>query len=36
MLDNPNFAGEFDYVPYIELDQEGDQMWSNVMLANYA
>jgi hypothetical protein len=36
MLENPNFDGEFDYAPYVELDENGERVWSNVMSGNYA
>ncbi|EKM77022.1 hypothetical protein AGABI1DRAFT_101971 [Agaricus bisporus var. burnettii JB137-S8] len=36
MLNNPDFDGEFDYTPYIELDTKGEQQWSDVMSGNYA
>ncbi|KAF4578381.1 hypothetical protein EYR36_000188 [Pleurotus pulmonarius] len=36
MLDNPDFDGEFDYSPYVELDDQGQRRWHNFMSANFA
>jgi Plavaka transposase len=36
MLDNPNFSGQFDICPYIELNMNNKRHWANVMLANIA
>ncbi|KAG6809918.1 hypothetical protein H0H92_014099 [Tricholoma furcatifolium] len=36
MLDNPDFDGQFDYVPYVRRDQTGQRTWSDFMSGNYA
>ncbi|KAI9434179.1 hypothetical protein H4582DRAFT_2081203 [Lactarius indigo] len=36
MLSNPDFAGQFDLRPYINLDARGKRRWSNVMSGNIA
>ncbi|KAF7333127.1 hypothetical protein MVEN_02378200 [Mycena venus] len=36
MLDNPDFAGEFDTTPYVELDRDGQRRWSDFMSGNFA
>jgi len=36
MLSNPDFDGQFDMRPYIELDAHGKRRWSNVMSGNIA
>jgi len=36
MLDNPDFRGQFDLRPYIDLDADGRCHWSNVMSGNIA
>ena len=36
MLRNTDFDGQFDMCPYIELDEEGNRQWSNVMSGNIA
>jgi Plavaka transposase len=36
MLGNPDFDGQFDLRPYIDLDAEGSRRWSNVMSGNIA
>lgn len=36
MLDNPDFDGQFDYAPYVELDKNCNRRWSNFMSGNYA
>lgn len=36
MLDNPDFRGQFDLRPYIDLDEDGRRRWSNVMSGNIA
>ncbi|KAJ7756688.1 hypothetical protein B0H16DRAFT_1662563 [Mycena metata] len=33
MLDNPDFDGEFDTTPYIELDRDGQRRWSDFICA---
>ncbi|KAH9957036.1 hypothetical protein BGW80DRAFT_1257454 [Lactifluus volemus] len=35
-LDNPDFSGQFDVCPYIELDVNDKRRWANVMSANIA
>lgn len=36
MLANPDFDGEFDTAPYVEVDANGKQRWSDFMSANFA
>lgn len=36
ILDNPDFNGQFDYSPYIELDENGQRRWNDFMSANFA
>ncbi|KAJ7865431.1 hypothetical protein B0H14DRAFT_3599332 [Mycena olivaceomarginata] len=36
MLDNPDFDGEFDTTPYVELDRHGQRRWSDFMSGNFA
>ena len=36
MLDNPNFDGQFDLRPYIDLNADGRHCWSNFMSGNIA
>ena len=36
MLSNPDFEGQFDLCPYIDLDAHGKCWWNNVMLGNLA
>lgn len=36
MLENPDFAGEFDTAPYIYLDAAGNRHWSDFMSGNFA
>ncbi|KAG5219546.1 C2H2-type domain-containing protein [Salix suchowensis] len=36
LLDNPDFHGEFDYTPYIELDEEGKRCWTDFFSGNFA
>ncbi|KAK7447095.1 hypothetical protein VKT23_014308 [Stygiomarasmius scandens] len=36
MLDNPEFADEFDTRPYIERTLDGKHRWSDIMSGNYA
>ncbi|KAG9217554.1 hypothetical protein CCMSSC00406_0008481 [Pleurotus cornucopiae] len=36
LLDNPDFDGEFDYAPYVELDEQGKRSWANFFSANFA
>ena len=33
---NPDFDGQFDYVPYKEYNESGDQIFSNFMSGGYA
>jgi hypothetical protein len=35
MLANPDFDNEFDPVPYMEIDKDGQQRWADFMSANY-
>ncbi|KAL0946796.1 hypothetical protein HGRIS_012969 [Hohenbuehelia grisea] len=36
MLDNPDYASEFDYSPYIQIDENGDRRWSDFSSSNFA
>ncbi|KAG1896024.1 uncharacterized protein F5891DRAFT_1130403 [Suillus fuscotomentosus] len=36
MLANPDFAGQFDYSPYVHYDQSGKHRWKDFMSGNYA
>ena len=36
MLSNPDFDGQFDLCPYIDLDRHGERQWNNVMSGNIA
>jgi len=36
MLSNPDFDGQFDMRPYVDLDTNGKRRWSNVMSGNIA
>jgi hypothetical protein len=36
MLSNPDFDGQFDLRPYIDLDASGKRRWNNVMSGNMA
>ena len=36
MLSNPDFDGQFDLCPYIDLDAQGKRQWNNVMSGNMA
>jgi hypothetical protein len=36
MLSNPDFNGQFDLCPYIDLDAHGKCRWNNVMSGNMA
>jgi len=36
MLQNQDFHGEFNYALYVELDSNGERVWSNIMSGNYA
>ncbi|KAG1727187.1 uncharacterized protein EDB91DRAFT_1254011 [Suillus paluster] len=36
MLANPDFAGQFDYAPYVHYDQSGKRHWKDFMSGNYA
>jgi hypothetical protein len=34
MLENPDFDGQFDLRPYIDLDASGKRQWNNLMSGN--
>jgi len=36
MLSNPDFEGQFDLCPYVDLDAHGKHRWNNVMSGNLA
>jgi hypothetical protein len=36
MLDNPDFDGEIDYAPYVELDKSGQRRWNEPMSGNFS
>ena len=36
LLNNPDFDGQFDYVPYIETGKDGKQWWNNFMSGSFA
>ena len=36
MLSNPDFNGQFDLRPYVDLDASGKRQWNNVMSGNMA
>jgi Plavaka transposase len=36
MLANPDFDGQFDFRPYVDLDEQQRRRWSNVMSGNIA
>ena len=36
MLSNPDFDGQFDLCPYVDLDSRGKRRWNNVMSGNMA
>ncbi|KIJ12363.1 hypothetical protein PAXINDRAFT_83109 [Paxillus involutus ATCC 200175] len=36
MLENPDFADQFDYTPYHLTDSDGKRRWTNFMSGNYA
>ena len=36
MLANPDFDKEFDYAPYVELDEHGTRRRSDLMSADFA
>lgn len=36
MLDNPDFNGQFDTIPYVRVDSNGRRRLSDVMSGNYA
>lgn len=36
MLDNPDFNGQFDYVPYVDLDKSGQRSWNEFMSGNFS
>ena len=36
MLDNPDFHGHFDYVPYVDLDKAGNRRWNEFMSGNFS
>lgn len=35
MLDNPDFDREFDYAPYVEVDNSGQRRWNEPMSGNF-
>ena len=36
MLNNPDFEGQFDLRPYVEIDADGKRRWNNLMSGNIA
>ena len=36
LLDNPDFDGEFDTTPYVQLDKMGKRRWSDFMSSNFS
>ncbi|KAF8808375.1 hypothetical protein BYT27DRAFT_7222884 [Phlegmacium glaucopus] len=36
MLDNPDFDGQFDYAPYVDLDKAGQRRWNEFMSGNFS
>lgn len=36
MLANPDFKGEFDYAPFVELDTAGERRWNEFMSGNFS
>jgi hypothetical protein len=36
MLDNPDFHGHFDYIPYVDLDKDGNRRWNEFMSGNFS
>ncbi|KAF8876420.1 hypothetical protein BD779DRAFT_1613320 [Infundibulicybe gibba] len=36
MLDNPEFHGEFDYAPFVEVDKSGQRCWNEFMSGNFS
>ena len=36
MLDNPELDGHFDYVPHVDLDEQGTRVWKDFMSGNWA
>lgn len=36
MLENPDFNGQFDLRPYVDLDSSGKRRWNNLMSGNLA
>ena len=36
MLDNPDFDGQIDYSPYIDVDKAGNRKWNEFMSGNFA
>lgn len=36
LLDNPDFRGQFDYAPYVELGADGERKWSDFLSGNYS
>jgi hypothetical protein len=36
MLSNPDFQGQFDLRPYVDMNADGTRRWSNVMSGNIA
>ena len=36
LLENPDFASQFDAAPYIAMDSQGKQRWTDFMSGNFA
>lgn len=36
LLDNPDFDGQFDYSPYVEVGKDGKRHWSDFMSGNFS
>ncbi|KAF8873125.1 hypothetical protein BD779DRAFT_1613705 [Infundibulicybe gibba] len=36
ILDNPDFKSQFNYTPYVELDQSGKRRWNEFMSGNFS
>ena len=36
MLNDPDFNGQFDYAPYIDLDKNGQRKWNEFMSGNFS
>ncbi|KAF8806107.1 hypothetical protein BYT27DRAFT_7224463 [Phlegmacium glaucopus] len=36
MLNNPDFDGQFDYAPYVDLDKAGQRRWNEFMSGNFS